>query len=110
MLAHVARVISADIREDDAVIRYAGDEFIILMPHCDLATAQRRARALCRRMAATPLVSEGRAVAVTLSIGISGWHDRLTHQRFSELLGRADEAMYDAKRAGRNQVAAREAV
>ncbi len=110
VLVHVARVISADIRDGDAVIRYAGDEFLILMPRCDLETAQRRARALCQRMAATPLVSEGRAVSVTLSIGVTAWRGGLTRQRFSELLGRADEAMYDAKRAGRNQVSAREAV
>lgn len=110
VLVHVARLISSDIRDGDAVIRYAGDEFLVLMPHCDLGTAQRRARKLCERVASSPLLNGGHVVAVTLSIGVTGWRNGLTRQHFSELLGRADEAMYEAKRAGRNQVSAREAL
>ncbi len=106
VLVHVARLISADTRERDAVIRYAGDEFLILMPRCDLATAERRAQKLCERVAASPLVSGGRAVSVTLSIGVTSWRSGISQQQFSELLGRADEAMYQAKRAGRNRVSA----
>ncbi len=105
VLAHIARLLLAEIREGDAAIRFAGDEFISLMPNCNLETAQRRAQKLCERVAATPLrLEHAHAVYITLSIGVTGWNGGLTAQQFSEMLARADQAMYKAKHGGRNRV------
>ncbi|MDA8095242.1 MAG: diguanylate cyclase [Betaproteobacteria bacterium] len=111
VLAHIARLLLSDIREGDSAIRFAGDEFIILMPHCNLETAQRRAQKVCERVAAAPLpVENGHAVNITLSMGVTGWEGGLTPQQFSEMLARADQAMYQAKHGGRNRVVVTEGI
>lgn len=104
VLVHVARIISTETREGDYVIRYAGDEFLILLTRCDLDTAQRRAESIRARIAAAPLPIEGNLLEVTASIGVTGSAQRLTRATLVELTGIADQAMYMSKRAGRNRI------
>jgi diguanylate cyclase (GGDEF)-like protein len=84
----------------DVLARYGGEEFVLLLPGrgADAATAvAERLRAL---IAEPPFVVEGRAIDVRASLGISEWREG---EDIGSLLARADEALYRAKRAGRNR-------
>ncbi|KFN51175.1 GGDEF domain-containing protein [Arenimonas composti] len=86
------------------VARLGGEEFGVLLP-CDGAQAKAHAEAFRAALAATRLDCEGRAVAVTVSIGVCGFVPE--HHRDGDGLYRAvDRALYAAKSAGRDRVAA----
>lgn len=104
VLTHVARTIESHTREGDSVVRYGGDEFLVLMPNCDPESARRRAEAIRESVISHPLVVEGKELGVTLSIGISNWDSAGMAPNFSDLLRAADKAMYLSKQGGRNRV------
>jgi diguanylate cyclase (GGDEF)-like protein/PAS domain S-box-containing protein len=83
---------SAMLRESDVLARFGGDEFAVIMPDCSLEDARRTAERL--RAAVGP--------APTASIGVAQWDGA---ESGAELAERADEALYEAKRAGRDRVA-----
>ncbi len=102
-LQAVARRLELQLRESDTVARTGGDEFVALLedlaaPEDAAVTAERIRVAL-----ATPVIVQGHELNMTCSIGISlsGNGD----DRVEALLGRADLAMYVAKRNGRDQIA-----
>jgi len=104
VLQVVAKCIGQNSRDVDIPGRYGGDEFVILLPETQTPFAQVFAERLCQ-VARTQLGDlEEITVPVTLSIGIANinWKADIT---FDTLLDRADQALYDAKQAGRNQVA-----
>jgi diguanylate cyclase (GGDEF)-like protein/PAS domain S-box-containing protein len=80
------------LRVTDFIARYGGDEFLVLLPDCP----RERALAVVERLrAATPCDQ-------TVSAGLTFWHEGLSAE---EMVARADEVLYDAKRAGRDRVA-----
>lgn len=81
----------AVLRSSDALIRFGGEEFLAVLPECDLGDARVLLEAMRR---ATPF-------GQTCSIGVTQWDGA---EDISTLLHRADETMYAAKYAGRNQV------
>jgi diguanylate cyclase (GGDEF)-like protein/PAS domain S-box-containing protein len=83
---------SAALRESDLLARFGGDEFGVIMPECSLDDARRAAERLRAAIGPEP----------TASIGVAEW-DR--SETGDSLVERADTALYDAKRAGRNRVA-----
>mgnify|MGYP002780481989 CR=1 FL=1 len=99
----VARI-RAELRAEDVLGRLGGEEFIVLMPNTDSTSAVSAGERIRLAFAARPLVlAEGRRAA-TLSIGVAMLAPMDRH--FSQLLQRADRAMYAAKNAGRNLVMA----
>jgi two-component system, cell cycle response regulator len=91
-------------RNIDLACRYGGEEFVIVMPETDMAVATMAAERLRRRIASEPFaIQQGaRHLEVTISIGIaalSGADDNA-----ATILKRADQALYRAKRDGRNRV------
>jgi diguanylate cyclase (GGDEF)-like protein len=106
MLQWVSRVLQSGLRSTDHVGRYGGEEFLLLLPETDLAGAvavAEKARALVE---SERFVDEdGKAVAVTLSIGLAAV-DELPRERLTakELIAAADRSLYRAKDEGRNQV------
>ena len=91
------------LRKNDVLARYGGEEFIVLLPETPVDGAQAVVERLRERIASTPLTLEdGREVAVTVSVGLAGLSNY--EEEFQALLKRADEALYAAKRAGRNCV------
>lgn len=94
------------IRGIDLACRYGGEEFVVVMPDTDMAVAAKVAERLRRRIACEPFLihNAGRSVEVTISIGISALAG--IENTPAKLLKRADEALYRAKRDGRNRVVA----
>lgn len=91
------------LREGDFVARYGGDEFSVLMPKTDLETGVQTAEMIRARAAtqASGVTYRGEQVALSMSIGLTVAAEGDTTER---IIQRADEALYRAKRQGRNQV------
>jgi len=106
VLRDFALRIKRSIRGIDLACRYGGEEFVIIMPETDMAVAAMVAERLRRRIAADPFaIAQGtRHIPVTISIGIAGLRGK--EDTAATLLKRADEALYRAKRDGRNRVVA----
>jgi two-component system cell cycle response regulator len=92
------------IRGIDLACRYGGEEFVVVMPETDMAVATMVAERLRRRIATDPFpIQQGaRAVDVTISIGIAALGG--SGDSAANVLKRADQALYRAKRDGRNRV------
>jgi diguanylate cyclase (GGDEF)-like protein len=103
ILRQLARRVTALVRSHDLVIRWGGEEFVVLLPHTDLADASVLAERIRSGIAALEFRAGGdeRAVPLTCSIGAAG--TRTFPAEPDELVGRADAACYEAKRAGRNR-------
>jgi diguanylate cyclase (GGDEF)-like protein len=100
VLRSVADGIRSCIRETDALIRWGGEEFVVVLPHCNLENAQRVAESIRSRIAL--LAERGDSLSpVTTSIGVA---PLLRDGSWEAGLRIADDALYVAKRNGRNQV------
>jgi two-component system, cell cycle response regulator len=104
VLREFAVRIKKSIRGIDLACRYGGEEFVIVMPETDMAVATMVAERLRRRIATEPFpIQHGaRAVTVTISIGIAALAS--STDKAAQILKRADQALYRAKRDGRNRV------
>ena len=103
VLRTVASLIETRTRKSDIVARTGGEEFIVLMPHTTINDARHVAESLRIGMERESFVSEdGTAFNVTLSAGVVCWTSDA--DRVQELLSACDQLLYQAKRAGRNQV------
>jgi diguanylate cyclase (GGDEF)-like protein len=101
VLRELARVVQDRIRRDETFARYGGEEFVLLLPETPLAGGVSLAENLLSRVANHSFVFQGERIPVTISIGAA----RLADDRAaSELIQRADEKLYEAKRGGRNRV------
>src|SRR5262249_39822293 len=105
VLRHVAEVIRASLREDDVACRYGGEEFVMLLR----TTTGPVARVVGNRLR---VAVAGKSIGVgpkdelrhvTFSAGIAAADDRNAFNA-EDIVGRADAALYRAKRAGRNRV------
>lgn len=101
VLIEVARVLDAEIREHDLCGRWGGEEFLVLLPETDQQTAGHVMERL--RLAVEQLqVRVGTAaLSVTVSIGLAEQHPG---NNYSETINRADTALLEAKRSGRNRL------
>lgn len=88
------------LREQDRLGRYAGDEFLVVLPETDREHAGQVARRVC--MSVNAEASEGQGVRATISIGAATTEGGA--ERADALIERADKALYDAKQAGRGRV------
>lgn len=102
VLRHFAAIVRAELRKIDTGGRLGGEEFAILLVGADLTAAAVFAERLRNKVADTPLVHEGQAIPVTVSIGIAALDAGDASSETT--LMRADAALYDAKRGGRNRV------
>jgi two-component system cell cycle response regulator len=102
-LKAIAERIMLRIRSTDLAARYGGEEFIVMMPATDRATAAVVAERLREGIAKdpVPIGGEGAAITVTASVGIAS---RRPGDSPESIIDRADRALYDAKRVGRNRV------
>jgi two-component system, cell cycle response regulator len=94
-------VADAAARANDVVGRIGGEEFAILLADTDQLSALEAAERLRAAIAELWIRTEGRTVSVTCSFGAAEWSEGDSIDRF---LKRADDALYEAKRSGRNRV------
>lgn len=105
MLLLVAQTAAAQIRSLDALARYGGDEFVILLPHTNLQMAASIAERIRASLAALQVPTECGPLQVTLSIGVADLRTSPADDSVEQVVQRADQALYTAKQSGRNQVA-----
>jgi diguanylate cyclase len=100
MLAVVARTLRAAVRREDVVARYGGEEFAVLLPNTPLEQSAIVAENVREAVARIVLRHNGRDITSTISGGLTMITARDTAD---SLIDRADEALYEAKAAGRNR-------
>lgn len=101
VLRSACEKMSAAVREYDHVGRFGGDEFLVVLPNCTAEAAWEVAERVRQHIGADPIVVPPMLVKVTASIGLSQW---CPGQEISDLLYRADVALYRSKQNGRNRV------
>lgn len=101
VLKVVTKRIASVLRASDAIVRYGGEEFVLLLPAIGVQRATRVGERARAAVADSPIVVGDAKISVTVSVGVA--EGRPAEAR-DDLLRRADAAMYEAKRAGRNRV------
>jgi diguanylate cyclase (GGDEF)-like protein len=101
-LVHFANMLGENRRVDDIVARIGGEEFALVLPGTKIEEAISIADELCERMAVSPLAVDGRDVVMTASFGVAAISEKDTS--LTDVIVRADRALYRSKRAGRNRV------
>jgi diguanylate cyclase (GGDEF)-like protein len=106
-LRELARVLGLQKRVTDALGRFGGEEFVILLTNTNLAGAIEKAEQLRKAISNIVVQSNDCRFAFTVSIGASAFNEG--DRTWSDVVSRADKAMYAAKSSGRNKVIAIEA-
>jgi two-component system cell cycle response regulator len=105
VLCEVAEVLRQSTRAEDLVARYGGEEFIMALPICSLEQAIDRAERIRTQLSSHEVDAFGTCVRVTASLGLS-FAPAGRVRDLPALISAADEALYEAKRTGRNRVIA----
>ena len=101
-LAHFADILRLDRRTDDILARLGGEEFALVLPGTTLEEAMCVADRLCGKVESNPMPYEGGKMPMTASFGVASISDKDTC--LTDVIVRADRALYRSKRAGRNRV------
>ena len=105
VLLAVAQQCQRLIRKQDFIARYGGEEFIIVLSKASLPNAVKKARQICEVIAKNRYslegIQAGHILEITVSIGISAYQNGDSSQT---MIARADQALYIAKRSGKNRV------
>lgn len=101
MLVHFSGLIKSVLRKSDALVRYGGEEFTLILPDTDSRGAHFVLARLQQLMSKTPLIFEGSQINTTFSAGVATLRGE---ENGHALLRRADEALYAAKSGGRNAI------
>lgn len=100
-LKYLVDVIRHNSRPTDIVARFGGEEFVILLPDTPLDDAMQNLQRLQREMTKTFFLANNDRLVITFSAGVAKWH---LGERDTDVIERADRAMYQAKLAGKNRV------
>jgi diguanylate cyclase (GGDEF)-like protein len=103
ILQQVTQIANTQLRAADIIGRYGGEEFVIVLPMTSAAHAYPLAERLRQEVEALRVPTEKGDAVVTISIGIVEMSQNQPTLSVENLIRRADEAMYTAKQAGRNQ-------
>ncbi|RFA30771.1 hypothetical protein CAI21_04490 [Alkalilimnicola ehrlichii] len=104
VLREVTRTIQDCCRDSDTAARYGGEEIALILPESDTECAYGIAERIRKRVAERDIHYGGQKLRVTISAGLASLTPAITDETL--LLQRADEALYAAKRGGRNRVSA----
>jgi two-component system, cell cycle response regulator len=107
VLAEVGRRIDQQIRSQDSAGRYGGEEFLIVLPGCDLESAYQRGDALRTYLGQSEVQTTRGPISISASVGVAVYHGA-DRAGTDQVIGAADAALYQAKKLGRNRVAVAE--
>ena len=102
VLRGVSACLRGQVGAADILSRYGGEEFAVILPKQDKAQALARAEAICKAVAGMSMEFEGKATRVTVSLGVACFPQDA--QKKTGLIDKADQALYAAKKGGRNRV------
>jgi diguanylate cyclase (GGDEF)-like protein len=113
ILAGLSQIVMNSVRRTDVVARYGGDEVLVIATHTPLADAAELGERLRQRVEAAEMgqasgTGGGVPIRVTISVGVAGYSDELSSGQ--SLIQAADQALYQAKQAGRNRTAIAQAI
>lgn len=97
----IAKTLKLNLRETDFIARYGGEEFIMLFPETELAELEKPLNALREKIGKIPFKFKNVNVPITISFGATRYTEQDTNR---SAFDRADEALYEAKKAGRDKV------
>ena len=103
VLRDLSRRLTAELRQNDWLGRYGGEELMLVLPGWGRVEVQLAAERLRKCVAKMPFFVKDKTLKVTVSIGIA--HCESPADKAEDIVGRADGALYEAKRAGRDRVA-----
>ncbi len=103
ILCRISSLLKSSVRRKDTVARYGGEEFILILPEASLEQSFVIAERIRQSVENTPFQVGRTQVNLTLSVGISSFPSHRVKSK-EELVEMADQALYDAKRGGRNKV------
>ena len=107
LLVEVAQIAASQVRASDLVARYGGDEFIVLLPYAStqqaLAVAERIRAGVAAIFVDAAFRDDKEPFTTTLSIGIAEMRHKPADDNVERIIQRADDALYEAKRSGRNR-------
>ncbi len=101
MLINLTGIIQLNIRAMDIFARYGGEEFILLMPETGAESAFLTAERLRKIVANSPQLHDGKKINLSISLGVA-CSDEASATSITTLVARADQALYESKRGGRN--------
>lgn len=100
-LVHVVRIVKQTLRSIDAIARYGGEEFLIVMPETSLEEAARAMTRVQRELTTHFFTANDERLFITFSAGVAL---RAQNESQDSVIKRADKAMYEAKKSGKNRV------
>jgi diguanylate cyclase (GGDEF)-like protein len=105
ILKELAKLLLNNFRKRDIIVRYGGEEFIVVMPFTPMDSACKKMEEIRKKIEEhTFCQSRNLNLKVTVSIGVTEYRDSM---RIEEFISKADENLYTAKRSGRNKVVCR---
>ncbi|MBU2107452.1 MAG: PleD family two-component system response regulator [Alphaproteobacteria bacterium] len=107
VLREFARRLRKNVRGIDLACRFGGEEFVVVMPDTDAEIAEKVAERVRAEIADMPFVVGGKKIPITVSVGVSSL--KRGTDSVTDLMKRADLALYEAKTGGRNRVVAKAA-
>jgi len=102
VLLNITETVSSKIRDDDIFARWGGEEFVVLFGGINIGMGSELAERLRKAVENNPC---GEAGKITISLGVVQYHRGENNESLEDFVKRADEKMYEAKKAGKNRVA-----
>ena len=103
VLTEVAARVKQTLRDSDVLLRYGGEEFLVVLPGADPNALKNVGERMRQAVEESPITDQGHEIAATVSVGLSSYEPGAQVEE-TELLKRADDALYVAKDTGRNRV------
>ncbi|MGF1511395.1 MAG: GGDEF domain-containing protein [Myxococcota bacterium] len=101
-IRHVADLLAQTFKDKSSLLcRWGGEEYLVVLPNHSEWAAAKRLDVFRDRLANRPMILDARKLTMTASVGVASWTPEETSEAW---IARADQAMYGAKREGRNQV------